>query len=242
MVRDSVNLIANAHVVNLSTEKGTFTNDYGQFRIVVSIGDSISVSSVQHQTYKTVITEQIAFSEKLNVILDKRRIELDEIVLKKHDLIGILESDRKKVPKDSIAAVGRSISEIIEELAQKERQGRIDTEKPSTNGTADIAQKNTDPTKSFNGVGGTVGLGIGTGKKKEKEIKEIVSDQFTSKVVYDKFEKDYFLLLKIPEDQIFNFIDYCKQFKIKDLYNQGRLLDIAVISSILRVLSKMSTL
>lgn len=227
MVRDSVNLIANAHVVNLSTEKGTFTNDYGQFRIVVSIGDSISVSSVQHQTYKTVITEQIAFSEKLNVVLEKRTIELDEIVLKKHDLIGILESDRKKVPKDSIAAVGRSISDIIEELAKKEIEGRVDTNNPSGNATSDITSKNADPTKKFNGVGGTIGLG--SGNKKEKKLQKIVSDKFTSKMVFDRFEKDYFLLLKIPEDQIFNFIDYCKQFKIRDLYNQGRLLDIAVI-------------
>lgn len=225
MVRDSTNLIANAHVVNLSTEKGTFSNDYGQYRIVVSIGDTISVSSVQHETLLQVVTEPIAFSKKFNAILTKKVIELDEIVIKKHDLIGILRSDRKKVPKDSIAAVGRSISEIIEELAEKERQG-LKNQNPNTP-TSEIAQKNTDPTKKFKGVGGTIGLG---GKnKKEEKIKKITSDRFTSKVVYEKFEKDYFLLLKIPEDHIFRFIDYCKKHDIKGLFNAGRLLDIAVI-------------
>ena len=110
IVRDSTELIANAHVVNLTTEKGTFSSDYGIYRIVVSLGDTIRVSSVQYETVTKVITEPIAFSKKLNFVLKKKVIELDEVVLKEHDLTGILTTDRKKVSKDSIAAKGKKIS------------------------------------------------------------------------------------------------------------------------------------
>ena len=75
-VRDSTDLIVNAHVVNISKERGTFTNDYGLYKIQVSLGDTIEVSSVQHEPFRAVITEQIAFSQELKVVLNKRRIEL----------------------------------------------------------------------------------------------------------------------------------------------------------------------
>ena len=48
MLRDSTSLLKNVHVVNLNTEKGTFSNDYGQYRIVVSLGDTIRFSSVEY--------------------------------------------------------------------------------------------------------------------------------------------------------------------------------------------------
>lgn len=226
-VRDSTDLIVNAHVVNISKERGTFTNDYGLYKIQVSLGDTIEVSSVQHEPYRAVITDQIAYSQELKVVLEKRRIELDEIILKKHNLTGILRSDRKQVPKDSIAAVGRNISDVITELSEQEKALSKNVT-ASEKGTAGVITKKTDPTKKFDGVGTTIGLGNGKNKKDE-EIKKIVSDKFTSQVIYDKFGKEFFADIKIPEKQIFAFIDYCKKFDIKGLYNRGYYLQIAVL-------------
>ena len=59
MVRDSLNLIKDVHVVNLNTLKGTYSNDYGQFRISVSLGDTLEFTSVQFETVKKVITDGI---------------------------------------------------------------------------------------------------------------------------------------------------------------------------------------
>lgn len=227
IVRDSTDLIANAHVVNLTTEKGTFTGDYGQYRIVVSVGDSISVSSIQHQSYKIVITDPIAFSKKLNVILEKNVIELDEVVVKEHDLTGNLRSDRKQVSKDSIAARGKSIAEFITEMAEKEAEGEAKFKDPTEKGAAAVSSRNTDPTKKFKGAGGI--LNLGRGNKKELKIQKITSDKFTSKVILDTYGKQFFDDIKVPEKQIFTFIDYCKQFKIKDLYNEGLVLQVAAI-------------
>ena len=225
IVRDSVNLIPNAHVVNLNTEKGTFTGDYGQYRIVVSIGDTLTVSSIQYEPYKVVITDPIAYSKKLNVILKKSVIELDEVVVRNTDLIGILRSDRKKVPKDSIAMVGRDMSQVIVNIADQTTGFDEKTaEETNTVGNIDRA---TDPTKSFKGVGAAFGLG--RGNRKARKIKKITSDKFASNIIYNQFGKEFFGEIKIPEKQIFNFIDYCKQFDIKTLYNKELLLQVAVI-------------
>lgn len=226
-VRDSTDLIVNAHIVNISKEKGTFSNDFGVYKIVVSIGDTLEVSSVQHEFFRTVVTEQMAFSKELRVVLKRRVIELDEIILKRHNLTGILRSDRKQVPKDSIAAVGRSISDVISELAAKEK-ALVQNVNASDKGTAGVITKKTDPTKKFDGVGTSIGLGNGKNKKDE-EIKKIISDKFTSQIILDKFGKDFFSEINIPENQIFAFIDYCKKFDIKGLYNKGYLLQIAVL-------------
>ena len=225
IVRDSVNLIANAHVVNLNTEKGTFTGDYGQYRIVVSIGDTLTVSSIQYEKYQVVITDPIAFSKKLNVILTKKVIELDEVVVSNTDLIGILRSDRKKVPKDSIATVGRDMSQVIVKIAEKTTGfGEKTAEETSTVGGIHRA---TDPTKKFKGAG--IGFGLGRGNRKAKKIQKITSDKFASNTIYNQFGKAFFGEIKIPEKEIFNFIDYCKQFGIKELYNKELLLQVAVL-------------
>lgn len=225
VVRDSTHLLANAHVVNLNTAKGTFTNDYGLYRIVASIGDTLTVSSVQYKTYKIVITDPIAFAKKLDIVLEKKLIELDEVVVRNTDLIGVLESDRKKVPKDSIAMVGRDISTSIVEIANETTGFEEKTgEETSTVGNIHRA---TDPTKQFKGVGTTIGLG--RGKRKARKLEKITSDKFTSKIIYNQFGPDFFKEINIPNKETYNFIDYCKQFKIKELYNKELLLQIAVI-------------
>ena len=116
MVRDSLNLIKDVHVVNLNTLKGTYSNDYGQFRISVSLGDTLEFTSVQFETVKKVITDGIFFSKKLNLILINKNYVLNEITVKKHSLIGDLRTDRKKVPVDTIALKGKKMSNIIDNI------------------------------------------------------------------------------------------------------------------------------
>ena len=66
--------------------------------------------------------------------------------------------------------------------------------------------------------------------RKAEKLKQITSDKFTSKVIYETYGKEFFVDdLKIPEKEVYNFIDYCKQFNIKDLHNKGLGLQVAVL-------------
>ncbi len=219
MLRDSITLIKDVHVVNLNRQQGTFSNDYGQYRIIASLGDTIEFTSVQYETVRKVITDQIVFGKKLHLVLKRNSYVLDEIVLKKHDLTGILYTDRKKVPKDSIAAIARGMNELIVEFSNKPQQG-FDIQESMVKKLAKTSAKNADPTKSFEGIGGAIGLR--SRNKKKNRLKKITSSTFSTNSILIDFENDFFEDLKIPKDKITLFIDYCKQFNIKELYEQGK--------------------
>ena len=67
------------------------------------------------------------------------------------------------------------------------------------------------------------------GISKKEKIKKITSDTFTNSIILKRYGKAFFLELDIPENHIFNFISHCKKFNIKELYNKGFFLQIAVI-------------
>ncbi|WP_040247816.1 carboxypeptidase-like regulatory domain-containing protein [Psychroserpens mesophilus] len=86
--------IEGIHVLNISAEEYTITNQQGAFEIPVKISDTILVSSVQYIPKTIVITEDIISSKFINVKLEDRINELDEVVVGKV-LTGDLLSDIK---------------------------------------------------------------------------------------------------------------------------------------------------
>ncbi len=223
MLRDSTSLLKNVHVVNLNTDKGTFTNDYGQYRIVVSLGDTIRFSSVEYETVKKTITDRIYFSKKLNLVLENKNYVLNEVVVKEHDLTGNLSIDRKKVPKDTIATMGKNLSSLIDDISKKSQKGILNKPSKKDSKLAEESKRDTDPTKSFNGldlgsiVGGLISL-IPKNKSKKKSKKQSI--QLLKNSILSDFGYDFFDQLKIPEDKIYAFLYYCSKFNIDELYEQ----------------------
>lgn len=82
------------HVLNISAEEYTITNQNGVFKIPVKINDTILVSSVQYIPKTIVITKDIISSKFITVELEDRVNELDEVVVGKV-LTGDLLSDIK---------------------------------------------------------------------------------------------------------------------------------------------------
>jgi len=229
MLRDSTSLLKNVHVVNLNTEKGTFSNDYGQYRIVVSLGDTLRFSSVEYETVKKTITDRIYFSKKLNLVLKNKNYVLKEIVVKKHDLTGNLSIDRKKVPEDTIATMGKNLSNLIDDISKKSQKGILNKPSKKDSKLAEESKRNTDPTKSFNGldlgtiVGGLISL-IPKNKSKKKSKKKSI--QLLKNSILSDFGYDFFDQLKIPNDKIYAFLNYCSKFNIEELYEQGSKLNL----------------
>ena len=97
-ILDSLGIVKNANVINLKTNQGTFSNDNGIFRIFVSEGDTLSLSSIQHISKKVIITKNIIENRKMNIRIKYNIYSLDEFELKRHNLIGRLSIDTKNVP------------------------------------------------------------------------------------------------------------------------------------------------
>lgn len=217
VVKESKKVVKNAHIVNLSTKQGTFSNDLGKYRIYASIGDSLQITSIQHKTDYKVISNFDIDRKEVNIYLIPNTYELDEIVIKKHDLTGNLLIDRKKTPVDVNKKYEKSINELIEGYSIHDIM-KIPTKdiKPDFRGV--------DPTRKFEGVGGAIGFS--TGNRAKKKLKKLTSNTFTTEKVIKEFGKDFFLELGFKEKEIYSFIDFCKKYGIRNLYEQNKLLQL----------------
>ncbi|WP_244183238.1 carboxypeptidase-like regulatory domain-containing protein [Polaribacter sejongensis] len=89
-VVDSLGTVKNVNIINLKTNKGTFSSDDGVFKIYAKEGDSLQISSVQHITRKLRISKEIINNKFMTIRLGTNTFVLDEFELKKHHLIGRL--------------------------------------------------------------------------------------------------------------------------------------------------------
>jgi hypothetical protein len=99
-IKDSIGTVANATILNLSTKRGTVSNDDGVFEIRVRLGDSLRLSSVPHITKIIYISKATFTRKKIAIQLLIETTVLEAFELKKHDLSGRLGIDIKKVVKD----------------------------------------------------------------------------------------------------------------------------------------------
>ena len=229
MVRDSLNLIKDVHVINLNTLKGTYSNDYGQYRITVSLGDTLEFTSVQFKTVKKIINDRIFFSKKLNLILKNKNYVLNEVTVKKHDLIGDLRIDRKKVPQDTIALKGRKLSNIIDNISKESRKGILKKPTKKHRKLAETSMRNTDPSRSFNGanlMGIVNGLFSLIPKKKKNKLSKKESNELLKNKILTDFGNSFFEELNIKNSQITSFLEYCMQFNVEKLYEENKRLDL----------------
>ena len=89
-----------SHVINLNTVRGSTTNEDGLFSIPTSVNDTVMISYVGFQTIKLRVTQDLLNGNELEIVLYEKVQELDETVVKSHDLIGVLEIDIKNAPKN----------------------------------------------------------------------------------------------------------------------------------------------
>ena len=60
-LKDSSSVVKNANIINLKTNKGTFSNDFGDYKIIVSVGDTLQFTSVQHKTVYRIVNDFVGF-------------------------------------------------------------------------------------------------------------------------------------------------------------------------------------
>ncbi|MDE0536746.1 carboxypeptidase-like regulatory domain-containing protein [Tenacibaculum sp. L6] len=96
-IYDEISAVSNTHIINLNTKQGTFTNDNGEFRILAKPNDSLQISFVGYET-KIFKVDSNHFGIQQNKIeLKKVAIELDEVEIKEHNLLGYISSDTKHI-------------------------------------------------------------------------------------------------------------------------------------------------
>ena len=94
-----------AHLFNLNSVIGAITNDEGKFELATQANDTIYVSYLGFQSIKLKITNDLLKGNELVIELHEKTEQMEEVVVKSHKLVGVLEIDAKNVPKDKYARI-----------------------------------------------------------------------------------------------------------------------------------------
>ncbi|WP_298777926.1 hypothetical protein [uncultured Polaribacter sp.] len=237
-VSDSLSIIKNANIINLKTKQGTFSNDDGLFRIFVSKGDTLNVSSVQHISKQIIISKKIIEQKTITISLKSNTYVLDEFELKRHNLRGSLSIDTKFVPtnkKDSLLRNVMDFSKIDMNIV--EADDYIDKRvRPQI--------VSTDPNSKFVGAGAAISLPFKHSARLWALRKDLAyKKSFPYKILSELGGIFFFDELKIPVDKYFHFLEYCNPLGIENLHKKGKLLDVIKIlqtesTSYLKIIKK----
>lgn len=100
-VSSQFSFIADAHVVNLQTGQGTFTNEIGEFKILAKNNDTLKISYVGYQTKLWKVENKHFGLQENRIVLVKEEIILNEVQIEQTELLGNLISDTKLVPYEN---------------------------------------------------------------------------------------------------------------------------------------------
>ena len=134
---DELGVIANAHIINLNTQQGTFSNDLGEFRILAKPNDTLQISFVGYETKKVKVTS-LHFGMEENEIKDigikkkKKALDFSMIDFSEKVILDIDEVDRSKPPSmikttdptAKFAGVGGGFSSGLDKYSQQLKRTR----------------------------------------------------------------------------------------------------------------------
>lgn len=97
--------LQSAHIINLNSVVGTVTNRNGEFQMPAQANDTIFISYIGYQSIKLRVSGDLLKGNELEIAIHEKTLDIDEVTVKAHDLIGVLEIDAKNVPSDQFTRI-----------------------------------------------------------------------------------------------------------------------------------------
>lgn len=85
-------------VYNISSQKGTITDEEGSFTIDIAENDRIQITALQYQSFTVIVDEGIIERKMMNIFLNPSVNQLEEVVVRPYDLSGNIKVDIRKIP------------------------------------------------------------------------------------------------------------------------------------------------
>lgn len=193
-IRDSIDVINNAHILNLNSKQGTISLANGTFKIFAKPGDPIAISSIQYQEKKYFVRKSSFGFQDLVLYLSPKRYLLEEIKLKRHHLKGSLSVDVHAVPNlnaPTISAVSLALPNAGSKLMKK-----VDREIYTA-------------TTSASGISLDLILNTLSGRlKKLKFKKSIVNEDENINLVFEKYKYLFEQSFNIKKEDAFKFLHF----------------------------------
>ncbi len=179
------------NILNLTANKGVITDTKGDFRIEVSLNDTLSISAIHIQSITIIIGEEQMNNKKIIINLSEKMNELSAVTLRR-GLTGYLGTDANLIP----------ISEPITTVSVGLSTGKI---KPMAKEERLLYAAQAGP------VDALVNMISGRTKMLKKQLEMSRTAQLTE-ALYKKFPESYFTeALKIGKFQIYSFLFFCEE-------------------------------
>lgn len=211
-VRSDSIAVENVHIINKSSNKGSISNQSGQFKITVNNKDTLIISDIQYENKILIINQDHLLKKFIAINLMELTNELDEVIVKQYDDMSE-ELGLPNAGKKPLAKLDRNLNHysqkstpivILEALLFK--SGGID----------DI----------YNIVSGN--------RKNDRKLKQLLEadksmemNKVHIQTIREHFQDAFFInTIMIKEEQINQFIQFCIPKGIVDLYEKGRLIEV----------------
>jgi hypothetical protein len=184
--------LGNVNIINVNKMRGTTTDDKGVFEIAVTANDTLHITILGYQSLKVKVTNDWIKNKTTNIYLTEKAYALEEVIIRRFNLTGILEIDNKLFPEKSNYRY--SISGLT--------QG-YETGENSPNALEKIVGSLFNPAdKLYNFFG-----------KKTNELrrlKEMKKDDTVRNLLETKFDRETIsVLLGINKDEIAEVLERC---------------------------------
>ena len=186
--------VAATHVLNITADKASITDLNGFFSIVAKLNDTLVFSAIQYKRKAMVVTSSVLESKLLYVPLEDAITELDEVVVMPYNLTGdmTLDLDRMLIePVITASTLGLPNAYI----------------KPPTQAERKLFAATANPFMSFDPLINAI-----TGRTKMLKERIARNKKYSRTLRVRAFYADslYRRQLKIPEDNIADFMHYCE--------------------------------
>jgi len=94
--------VAATHVLNITTERASITDENGFFTIPAKLYDTIVFSAIQFKRKEIVVTADMLESKMLSIPLEEALTELDEVVVMPYNLTGNIFRDTKRTDVEPV--------------------------------------------------------------------------------------------------------------------------------------------
>ena len=178
------------NIYNRNTQQGVITDSQGDFKIAVSLGDTLSISAVHLQEATVIIQEEQVSNRKIIIELDEKMNQLATVTIRR-GLTGYLGTDINLIPSTkpiTAESVGIPIA-IGKPMIKEERL---------------LYAANSGP------VDAIINMISGRTKMLKKQLELYKTTERTQSLL-KKFPETYFTeVLKISKFQIYSFLFFCE--------------------------------
>ncbi len=197
------------HIINLTKGLGTVNDGVGFFQIKANVGDTIVFSSVRHQQKIYVVKKKDIKKAALEVMLEIKVNELEEVLVSQYDLSGKIEEDVDNI---------KTYQDNLPMFNAKELDTTPYIHEKGAKTVKNIVMVDEMDITPFNFI--AVGRMIADlfRNKDKKPKKQIIIPK-----VFDYYKGDFLVNeLKIPETELHNFLDFINgQTITKEVLNSG---------------------